>query len=35
MPGLNEKKIDWLHGIARAALDGRLDTDALARPAAR
>ena len=30
VPGLNEKKVDWLHGIARAALDGRLDTGALA-----
>jgi DNA-3-methyladenine glycosylase II len=30
IPGLNEKKIGWLHGIARAALDGRLKTDDLA-----
>ena len=30
VPGLNEKKVGWLHGIARAALDGRLATDALA-----
>ena len=30
VPGLNEKKVGWLHGIARAALDGRLDTDVLA-----
>jgi len=27
--GLNEKKISWLHGIARAALDGVLDTERL------
>lgn len=27
--GLNAKKISWLHGIARAALDGRLDTEML------
>ena len=30
IPGVNEKKVGWLHGIARAALDGRLATDALA-----
>ena len=30
VPGLNEKKVGWLHGIARAAMDGRLDTDELA-----
>jgi DNA-3-methyladenine glycosylase II len=30
IPGLSEKKIGWLHGIARAALDGRLETDRLA-----
>ncbi len=30
VPGLNERKVGWLHGIARAALDGRLATDALA-----
>jgi DNA-3-methyladenine glycosylase II len=29
VPGLSEKKVGWLHGIARAALDGRLDTDEL------
>jgi DNA-3-methyladenine glycosylase II len=29
IPGLNEKKIGWLHGIARATLDGRLDTEQL------
>jgi DNA-3-methyladenine glycosylase II len=29
VPGLNEKKIGWLHGIARAAMDGRLDTEQL------
>jgi DNA-3-methyladenine glycosylase II len=28
-PGLNQKKLGWLHGIARAALDGRLDTGGL------
>jgi DNA-3-methyladenine glycosylase II len=28
-PGLNEKKIGWLHGLARAALDGVLDTERL------
>lgn len=27
--GVNAKKTDWLHGIARAALDGRLDTETL------
>jgi DNA-3-methyladenine glycosylase II len=33
VPGLNEKKIGWLHDIARAAMDGRLNTDDLrARP---
>jgi DNA-3-methyladenine glycosylase II len=30
VPGLNEKKVGWLHGLARAALDGRLATDQLA-----
>ena len=30
VPGLNEKKVGWLHGIARAAMEGRLNTDALA-----
>ena len=28
-PGLNDKKVGWLHGIARAALDGTLDTEKL------
>ena len=28
-PGLNAEKVDRLHGIARAALDGRLDTERL------
>ena len=28
-PGLNEKKVGWLHGIARAALDGAMDTEKL------
>jgi DNA-3-methyladenine glycosylase II len=28
-PGLNEKKIGWLHGLARAALDGAMDTEKL------
>jgi DNA-3-methyladenine glycosylase II len=27
--GLNEKKVAWLHGLAQAALDGRLNTEAL------
>ncbi|HUP83801.1 MAG TPA: DNA-3-methyladenine glycosylase 2 family protein [Candidatus Limnocylindria bacterium] len=27
--GLNEKKVGWLHGLSRAALDGVLDTEAL------
>jgi DNA-3-methyladenine glycosylase II len=27
VPGLNEKKVGWLHGIARAAIDGQLDTE--------
>ncbi len=27
--GLSAKKVDWLHGLARAALDGTLDTDRL------
>lgn len=29
VPGLSEKKVGWLHGIARAAMDGQLDTDSL------
>lgn len=29
VPGLNEKKVGWLHGIARAALDGLLQTELL------
>jgi DNA-3-methyladenine glycosylase II len=29
VPGLNEKKVGWLHGIARAAIEGRLDTEQL------
>lgn len=29
VPGLNERKVGWLHGIARAAMDGRVDTDQL------
>ena len=28
-PGLNATKVEWLHGLARAALDGRLDTERL------
>ena len=27
--GLSSKKLEWLHGLARAALDGKLDTDSL------
>jgi DNA-3-methyladenine glycosylase II len=27
--GVSEAKIGWLHGLAQAALDGRLDSDAL------
>ncbi|MEP7360596.1 MAG: DNA-3-methyladenine glycosylase 2 family protein [Chloroflexota bacterium] len=27
--GLNEKKVGWLHGLARAAMDGRLNTEEL------
>ena len=35
VPGLNERKVGWLHGIARAAMDGRLNTDEIrARPRA-
>jgi DNA-3-methyladenine glycosylase II len=30
-PGLNDLKITRLHGVARAALEGRLDADALQR----
>jgi DNA-3-methyladenine glycosylase II len=30
LPGLPEPRIPWLHGIARAALDGRLDAAKLA-----
>jgi DNA-3-methyladenine glycosylase II len=30
LPGLPAQRISWLHGIARAALDGRLDADILA-----
>jgi DNA-3-methyladenine glycosylase II len=29
VPGLNDKKVGWLHGLARAALDGRLETERL------
>jgi DNA-3-methyladenine glycosylase II len=29
MPGLSANKVKWLHGLARAALDGRLDTETL------
>ena len=29
IPGVNAKKVEWLHGLARAALDGRLDTETL------
>jgi DNA-3-methyladenine glycosylase II len=29
IPGLPQKKVEWLHGIARAAMDGRLDTQKL------
>ena len=29
VPGINDKKTGWLHGLARAALDGLLDTDRL------
>jgi DNA-3-methyladenine glycosylase II len=31
LPGLPEEKLRRLHGVARAALDGRLDTEALRR----
>ena len=27
--GLNDRKVEWLHGLARAAIDGRLDTETL------
>jgi len=27
--GLSSKKLEWLHGLARAALDGKLDTERL------
>lgn len=27
--GLNDRKVQWLHGLARAALDARLDTEEL------
>jgi len=30
LPGLPAARIPWLHGVARAALDGRLDADKLA-----
>jgi DNA-3-methyladenine glycosylase II len=30
LPGLPTQRIGWLHGVARAALDGRLDADTLA-----
>lgn len=29
IPGVSARKVGWLHGIARAALDGRLDTETL------
>jgi DNA-3-methyladenine glycosylase II len=29
IPGVSAQKVTWLHGIAEAALDGRLDTAAL------
>ena len=29
MPGLSATKVAWLHGLARAALDGSLDTESL------
>lgn len=29
LPGVAAHKLSWLHALARAALDGRLDTDAL------
>ncbi|MEO8625112.1 MAG: DNA-3-methyladenine glycosylase 2 family protein [Candidatus Limnocylindrales bacterium] len=29
LAGLPERKVEWLHGLARAALDGRLNTDEL------
>jgi DNA-3-methyladenine glycosylase II len=29
IPGVSAQKVMWLHGIARAALDGQLDTEAL------
>ena len=32
-PGINEEKVTRLHGIAEAALDGRLDRDRLRAPA--
>jgi DNA-3-methyladenine glycosylase II len=30
VPGLPEQRVGWLHGVARAALDGRLDAATLA-----
>ncbi|MEP7379432.1 MAG: DNA-3-methyladenine glycosylase 2 family protein [Chloroflexota bacterium] len=29
LAGMPERKVEWLHGLARAALDGRLNTDEL------
>ena len=29
MRGLSSKKLEWLHGLSRAALDGKLDTESL------
>jgi DNA-3-methyladenine glycosylase II len=29
IPGISAQKVTWLHGIARAALDGQLDTERL------
>lgn len=29
LAGLPERKVEWLHGVARAAMDGMLDTEAL------
>jgi DNA-3-methyladenine glycosylase II len=29
IPGVSATKVEWLHGLARAALDGRLDTETL------
>lgn len=29
LAGLPERKVEWLHGVARAAMDGRLNTDEL------